>query len=92
MRLLCKAARDLGMHVPLFTNDAWEVGSYISRPDNCLVGGKKTFGIDLVMLNINNSTDSTNMSCFAPLAIPLLLQLMEIRIYRPGLNGSLKDL
>ncbi|KAJ3371937.1 hypothetical protein HDU91_004803 [Kappamyces sp. JEL0680] len=47
MRVLCKAARDLGMTVPFFTNDAWEEGSFIARPDSYRIGGKPTFGIDL---------------------------------------------
>ena len=29
MRNLSKIARDLGITVPLFTNDAWEEGSFV---------------------------------------------------------------
>jgi beta-galactosidase GanA len=29
MRNLCKVARDMGITVPLFTNDAWEEGSFV---------------------------------------------------------------
>lgn len=29
MKNLCKVARDMGITVPFFTNDAWEEGSFI---------------------------------------------------------------
>jgi hypothetical protein len=47
MRSLCKSARDCGITVPLFSNDGWEAGSWVTRPDNYTIFGKKTFGIDL---------------------------------------------
>jgi hypothetical protein len=47
MRSLCKAARDFGITVPLYTNDGWEAGSWVSRPDDYTIFGKKTFGIDI---------------------------------------------
>lgn len=47
MRVLCKTARDNGITVPLFTNDAWEEGSFIAYPETHTVFGKKHFGVDL---------------------------------------------
>ncbi|KAI8921648.1 glycoside hydrolase superfamily [Entophlyctis helioformis] len=47
MRHLSKTARDLGMTVPLFTNDAWEEGSFVAREDSHTSAGKQTFGLDL---------------------------------------------
>lgn len=47
MRMLAKAARDYGINVPLFTNDAWEAGSWITKPDDYRIYGKKPFGLDL---------------------------------------------
>ncbi|KAJ3297264.1 hypothetical protein HK104_000691 [Borealophlyctis nickersoniae] len=47
MRHLAKTARDLGMTVPFFTNDGWEAGSFIARPDSHRKFGKPTFGLDL---------------------------------------------
>jgi beta-galactosidase GanA len=51
MRVLMKAARDLGITVPLFTNDGFEEGGWVPRPE--LDGKKKSFwqkdrfGVDL---------------------------------------------
>lgn len=50
MRLLAKAARDLGITVPFFTNDGWEAGSYVAYPDDHRKYGLTTFGLDLVQL------------------------------------------
>ncbi|KAI8892249.1 glycoside hydrolase superfamily [Globomyces pollinis-pini] len=47
MRVLSKTARDLGITVPLFTNDAWEVGSFVAYPESHKVFGRETFGLDL---------------------------------------------
>lgn len=47
MRYLAKTARDCGISVPLFTNDGWEEGSWVARPDDYKIFGKPTFGIDL---------------------------------------------
>ena len=47
MRHLCKTAREAGITVPFFTNDAWEEGSFVTRPPGHSVLGKPTFGIDL---------------------------------------------
>lgn len=47
MRYLAKAARDFGITVPLFTNDGWEEGSFIARPEGHTILGKETFGLDL---------------------------------------------
>jgi hypothetical protein len=47
MRHLCKVARDCGITVPFFTNDAWEEGSFVTRPPGHSSMGKPTFGIDL---------------------------------------------
>ena len=47
MRYLCKTARDLGITVPLFTNDAWESGSFIPKREDFREFGKEHFGVDL---------------------------------------------
>ncbi|KAJ3036844.1 hypothetical protein HDV00_002326 [Rhizophlyctis rosea] len=47
MRHLAKTAREVGMTVPLFTNDGWEAGSFVARPDGYRVLGKQSFGLDL---------------------------------------------
>ncbi|CEG83772.1 hypothetical protein RMATCC62417_17647 [Rhizopus microsporus] len=51
MRVLAKAARDVGITVPLFSNDGFEEGGWVPRPE--LDGSKKKawekskFGLDL---------------------------------------------
>ncbi|ORX44769.1 hypothetical protein DM01DRAFT_1411215 [Hesseltinella vesiculosa] len=46
MRILCKAARDAGITVPLFTNDGFEEGGWVpGKPAN--FWSKHPFGIDL---------------------------------------------
>ncbi|KAI9254713.1 glycoside hydrolase superfamily [Helicostylum pulchrum] len=47
MRVLAKAARDAGITVPLFTNDGFEEGGWVPRPELDHKKGKKRFGIDL---------------------------------------------
>ncbi|KAI8984274.1 glycoside hydrolase superfamily [Mycotypha africana] len=52
MRILSKAARDIGITVPLFTNDGFEEHSWIARPELDKVNKKKfwskdKFGLDL---------------------------------------------
>lgn len=47
MRVLAKTSRDCGINVPLFTNDGWEEGSFVARPDSHTVFGKQTFGLDI---------------------------------------------
>ncbi|KAJ3062433.1 hypothetical protein HK102_008764, partial [Quaeritorhiza haematococci] len=55
MRYLCRAARDLGMTVPFFTNDAFEMGSFNPKPSSTSPSSssssssstRKPFGIDL---------------------------------------------
>lgn len=47
MRHLAKTARDLNITVPLFHNDAWEMGSFVARPDSYRKFGKPVFGLDL---------------------------------------------
>ncbi|KAI8386870.1 glycoside hydrolase superfamily [Blakeslea trispora] len=48
MRVLAKATRDAGITVPLFTNDGFEEGGWVPRPDeNKKFWSKKKFGIDL---------------------------------------------
>jgi hypothetical protein len=47
MRVLAKAARDLGITVPLFTNDPWEEGSFVAYDDKDTYFGTPKFGIDL---------------------------------------------
>jgi beta-galactosidase GanA len=41
MKILCNTARDMGINVPLFTNDAFEEGSFITRDLSYRVFGKK---------------------------------------------------
>ncbi|KAG0376036.1 hypothetical protein BGX24_008380 [Mortierella sp. AD032] len=45
MRVLAKTARDCGITVPLFTNDGFEVGSFVVKDDP--KKKKKDFGVDL---------------------------------------------
>ncbi|KAI8368826.1 glycoside hydrolase superfamily [Choanephora cucurbitarum] len=48
MRVLAKATRDSGITVPLFTNDGFEEGGWVPRPDEKKkFWSKKKFGIDL---------------------------------------------
>ncbi|KAL0088377.1 glycoside hydrolase family 35 protein [Phycomyces blakesleeanus] len=50
MRVLAKASRDAGTTVPLFTNDGFEEGGWVPRPENAGKGGwwdSNQFGIDL---------------------------------------------
>ncbi|KAF7720730.1 hypothetical protein EC973_006234 [Apophysomyces ossiformis] len=51
MRVLAKAARDAGITVPLFTNDGFEEGGWIPRPESDKMHdrfwSRKKFGIDL---------------------------------------------
>lgn len=47
MRILAKATRDAGVTVPLFTNDGFEEGGWVARPELDNKKGKKRFGIDL---------------------------------------------
>ncbi|KAG2205227.1 hypothetical protein INT47_009492 [Mucor saturninus] len=47
MRVLAKAARDAGITVPLFTNDGFEEGGWVPRPELDDKSGQKKFGIDL---------------------------------------------
>ncbi|KAJ3313576.1 hypothetical protein HDV04_001793 [Boothiomyces sp. JEL0838] len=62
MRVLAKCARDLGITVPLFTNDAWEAGSFIAYPEGKKIFGKDHFGIDLYGFD--------KYSIFAPVSSP----------------------
>ena len=47
MKRLSITARQAGISVPLFTNDAWEEGSFIARDASHTVLGKPSFGLDL---------------------------------------------
>ncbi|CAG8513248.1 9890_t:CDS:2 [Diversispora eburnea] len=52
MRFLCKSARDCEITVPLFTNDPFEAGSFIAKPEidskpSYHFFDRKTFGLDL---------------------------------------------
>jgi hypothetical protein len=47
LRIMGKTARTMGMTVPFFTNDSWELGSFIAYPDGHKRFGAHTFGLDL---------------------------------------------
>lgn len=51
MRVLAKAARDAGITVPLFSNDGFEEGGWVARPEqdnkSKKFWGKNKFGLDL---------------------------------------------
>jgi hypothetical protein len=47
MKILAKTARDVGITVPLFTNDPWEEGSFVLYKDTDTFYGSQRFGIDL---------------------------------------------
>ncbi|KAI8615150.1 glycoside hydrolase superfamily [Chytriomyces sp. MP71] len=46
MRYLARVARECGITVPLFHNDGFEEGSWVSRDDNHREHGHSTFGLD----------------------------------------------
>ncbi|KAI8904701.1 glycoside hydrolase superfamily, partial [Gorgonomyces haynaldii] len=66
MRFLCKVVRDLQITVPLFTNDAWENASFITRSSDHHFFGKQGFGVDLYGFD--------KYLCFGPNSNPVSLE------------------
>ncbi|KAJ3326710.1 hypothetical protein HDU76_012715 [Blyttiomyces sp. JEL0837] len=63
MKFLCQTARQCGITVPLFHNDAWEEGSFIAHESPKRSHGKETFGLDLYSFD--------KYVVFAPTSAPL---------------------